>query len=183
MSTRVAGAVLMVAALFQGGVILNRATAGPGPAARPPLVFQSLGDTLGSLQVLAEGGSRKAWRAGSAEAAWTVVMAFRSDCVPSRNAAPAWREWLGRPHPVKAVAVTRDSLSVARRYRDSEGWAVPVLSVNGARRGTPEHLLVARTPWLFLVDPQGIVRYQGDGTSLAALDAFIARHVTTGPIS
>lgn len=182
MSTRVVGVALIVTALAQGGLIWRHSVAA-SPPARPPLVFHKVGDRLETMRVVAEDGVPKAWAAGRGEARWTLVMSFRSGCAPSRSAAPAWRAWLEREHPVSAVAVTRDSIAAARRYRDAAGWKVPVISVNGAQRGTSEHLLVARTPWLFLVDPEGIVRFQADGTSLAAVDAFIALHVPPPPAS
>lgn len=182
MLTRVVGVALVVTALVQGGLIWKRSVAA-SPPPRPPLVFQRVGDRLEDVRVVAEDGTRRAWGPGRSEGRWTLVMSFRSGCVPSQSAAPVWRSWLDRGHPVAAVAITRDSIATARSYRDSVGWTVPVMSVNGAQRGSPEHLLVARTPWLFVVDPEGVIRFQAAGTSLAAVDAFIAQHVPGPPAS
>ena len=168
--------VLVLAALFQAGLLWTRAAAARAPRVAPP-VFLATGDVLPTLRVRHEDGTRAPFRLASADGRWTVVLSFRSDCKPSQAVVPAWSEWLGRTHPVNVLAVTRDSLPVAVSYRDAKGWPVRVLSLERPKRGTPEHSLVTRTPWLFLVDPAGVVRYQGHGGTLSTLDSLIARHV------
>lgn len=171
---RVVGALLACLALAQVGVLWRQVSVRSFPSSSPAVILAP-GDTVRSLRVQFENGRRGRYRLDVPDHQWTVVLSFRSDCAPSRLAAPLWRQWLTSPKPLRVVAVTRDSLPTALAYRGREGWPVQLLSVHGARRGSREHSLVTRTPWLFLIDPDGVVRYQGHGSTLAALDSVIVR--------
>ncbi|HEX6913091.1 MAG TPA: hypothetical protein VF142_21960 [Longimicrobium sp.] len=174
MRTKVLGTVLVLLALFQASMLWSRLSARPARATPP--AFLAVGDTIPPLRVRLEDGRWARYRPGSA-GEWTLVMAYRSTCAPSQAVAPAWQRWLSTPRSVRVVAMTRDSLPAAIAYRSRQRWAIPVLSVEGVQRGSPEHALVTRTPWFFLVDPSGVVRHQGQGGELPALDSAIARYV------
>jgi hypothetical protein len=175
MRTRLAFVSLVLLALVQVAVLGRKAVARPAPVGPP--VFLAVDDTVPQLRVRHEDGTRAAHRFASGAGRWTVVLSFRSDCKPSQAVVPAWTAWLNTRHPVDVVAVTRDSLPVATTYRDARRWPVRVISLERPRRGTPEHALVTRTPWIFLLDPSGVVRYEGHGGTLPVVDSLIARHV------
>lgn len=174
MRTKVLGIALVLLALFQGSMLWSRL--GARPARPTPPAFLAVGDTIPPLRVRLEDGRWARYRPGSA-GEWTLVMAYRSTCAPSQAVAPAWQRWLSTPRSVRVLAITRDSLPAAVAYRSRQHWPVPVVSVEGVQRGSPEHALVTRTPWVFLIDPSGVVRHQGQGGELPALDSAIARYV------
>lgn len=175
MWTRIAGHVLVLAAIFQVAVLFARGSAWPQAGAMP--IFMAHGDTVNSLQVRFDDGRSGQYRPGGGGRRWTVLLAFRSDCAPSHVVAPEWSRWLSAARPVDVLAVTRDSLAAALAYRERQRWPVRLVSVQGARRGSAEHSLITRTPWIFLLDPAGVVRYQGHGSTLALLDSIITREV------
>lgn len=177
MRSRATLVVLLMAAVIQMGLLWKRAAAARPPVSAPA-VFLAPGDTVPVLQVRREDGNRVPFAPASTDDRWTVVLAFRSDCKPSQAVSTGWREWLSASRPVNVLAVTRDSLPVALAYRDAQRWPVRVLSLERPRRGTPEHSLVTRTPWVFLLDPAGVVRFQGHGGDLATVDSLIARSAT-----
>lgn len=174
MRSRATLVVLVLAAVFQVGLLWHRVAAAPAPAPSP-VVFLAPGDTVPALRVRREDGTRGPLSLASTDGRWTVVMAFRSDCKPSQAVASRWREWLSASRPVNVLTVTRDSLPAALAYRTAQRWPVRVLSLERPQRGTPEHLLVTRTPWVFLLDPSGVVRFQGHGGELGIVDSLISR--------
>lgn len=123
MRSRATLVVLLMAAVFQVGLLWRRAAAARTPVPTPT-VFLAPGDTVPVLRARSEDGARRPFVPASANGQWTVVLAFRSDCKPSQAVAPRWREWLSDAHPVNTLAVTRDSLPVALAYRDAQGWPV-----------------------------------------------------------
>lgn len=120
----------------------------------------ALGDTLRSL-------------------AGTVVYAFDSECEHSHAVAPAWAEHFAAAPTtprLRRLAVTLEDSETAARYSKRFGWHVEVLGTAQLPLGGLEVSLVNRTPWLFVFDFAGVLRYQGHGADLERMEA-VARSI------
>lgn len=102
---------------------------------------------------------------------WTAVLAFASTCVHCDAVAPVWSSWLRQEHAFDVVGITRDSASVAAEYSREHGWPLRILNVE---RGDPRtDVFVSRTPWVFLFDEHGVMRYEGHGSTVGAMDSVM----------
>ncbi|MDP2858794.1 MAG: hypothetical protein Q8P50_12565 [Bacillota bacterium] len=106
-----------------------------------------------------------------------AVLVFSSECAHCETAARAWSRWLSAVRSdIDAVAITGDELGVGQAYAQAHGWQVQVLAVPGVGRTPLGEVLIARTPWLFLLDGGGRVLFEGHGSRLMGLDSAIAAH-------
>ena len=128
------------------------------------------GDDLSGIHPV-DGSGRMASFAGGA---LRVVLVFDSQCGHCRSVAPAWRDWIASlPADVSVVGVSTEAPESARAFVEEHGWGVEVWRVEGSR-GSPEHALISRTPWVFVVDGEGRILAEGQGTRLAEVaDAFV----------
>lgn len=165
--------VLLVAAAITQAAFLGhrlRARASSHSAAPPPDL--KIGDEVDTVHAIASDADTAWTHFKRSDGEWTAVLAFYSNCPYCEAVSPVWRDWLSRSHSMRVVGITRDSLPVARRYVTHHGWDIPVLSVLGAPLGSTAQLIVNRTPWVFLIDARGIVRYAGHGQTIALLDSL-----------
>ena len=102
------------------------------------------------------------------------MLAYDAECAHSARVAAAWEEWLSQAHPARVVALAKDPPDSAMAYRDRHRWRVEVLAVPRPVHGTPEQVLLRRTPWLFVFDSNGILRLEAHGSELAAVDSLIS---------
>lgn len=160
--------VLVLLAMSQVSVVGYRliSTSNAGPQ------FLEEGDRLEQLAG-SVGGSNRRLTLSTNGVKWTALLVFHSACPHCETVAPKWREWLNVSHDVEIVAVTRDPDSTAEAYRDRHGWQVDVLSLGEPPEGTPEYLITGRTPWLFLVDPKGKIRFTGHGQLVDTLETVM----------
>ena len=151
---------------------LSVAAARPRPldlsvVSAPPL---SVGDALGGLAGLAADGSPS--RLGLAETGRTatVLFAFHPDCVHSDTVAEDWARHFGGDGPTiadaRTLAVTRDTPGAAAAYAERFAWDVELLSMPNLSRSNVEYSLVSRTPWVFVFDSEGVLRFQDHGGEL-----------------
>lgn len=108
--------------------------------------------------------------------AGTVVYAFDSECEHSHAVALAWAEHFAAApttYRIKRMAVTLDDPETAARYSRRFGWRVEVLGTTQLPLGGREVSLVDRTPWLFVFDFAGVLRYQGHGADLEQMEAVV----------
>ncbi len=140
----------------------------------PPPVAVSVGDTLGSTVVQVAVGERQLVLPGTA--ATTVVLAFDSRCPHCVQLAPVWAAWL-RSHTSDAriLAVSAQPLGVARSFAAAQGWSLETASVSEQGAGSGGHRLVRATPWLFLLDQDGVVQFESHGGDLHGLDEALDR--------
>jgi len=77
---------------------------------------------------------------------------------------------------VQRIAVTNDSVGPAVAYAEGFGWNVEVLSVEELTPGDRAYSLFSRTPWVFVFDSAGVLRFDGHGRRLEpmmqAIDAL-----------
>jgi hypothetical protein len=105
----------------------------------------------------------------------TVFMAFRESCIHCQSVAAAWGSWMNTPRSgVTVVAITMDETEVGQRFADQWGWQVPVVSLIPDDWSSPVSQLVRRTPWAWVLDSDGVIRYQGHGGDLEALADALA---------
>ncbi|MBW3572886.1 MAG: peroxiredoxin family protein [Gemmatimonadetes bacterium] len=173
---RLNGALVLVAlaqlALLSSGMMRKEA---PRPPRPDPV---RVGDQVGELPGHMDGApARVALR--RSDQRWTAVLAFASDCVHCETVAPDWSNWLRKEHAFEVIGISRDAPQDAAAYRGHHGWRMRILNVprGDARTG----FLVSRTPWVFLFDDRGVLRYEGHGRSVASVDSIVRAGRLTPP--
>lgn len=166
------GLTLVSLALIQG-VLIGRDFVDREPEPAPYRVL-SVGDTVEALSVTVRGDRDSSLALVRDDGQPTILLAFNSTCPHCESVAPMWRDWLQTPRSAYVLAITKDSLPQAQAYRSRHGWNVDLVSVAGAERYSPEHLLVSRVPWVAVFDGDGVLRVFEHGEFLAKIDSVIA---------
>ena len=118
----------------------------------------------------------------------TVLYAFHPECAHCDRVAPNWTQHFvkhGHMHPsVRTIAVTRASHQSAVAYASQYDWETELLSLAALSPRSPANALVAKTPWIFVFDSQGVLLLHEHGARLDRVDQAITRGVEalqTGP--
>ncbi|MCY3942235.1 MAG: hypothetical protein OXG18_00490 [Gemmatimonadetes bacterium] len=161
--------------LFLGGVAVQVAIlVGRSGAAANPVAPESIvvGDTLVALTGGSGEGSRDYVEIRTPSGAATVVYVFSSTCAFCDDVAPDWAEHFRRPgtEHVRRVAITRDGPQDAVEYAKRFGWDVRILSMPDLAATDRASSLLSRTPWLYVFDPEGVLRFEGHGSALKRAD-------------
>ena len=152
----------------------------PGPVADEVAPAQRVlvGDTLGALTGYAYDGVLATVPLDADPGTVTVLYAFNSECAFCDDLAPEWASHFLTPAPetsaVRKIAVTRDLPGPAATYAERFGWQVDLLSVSQLAETSRESSLVARTPWVFVFDSDGVLRFQDHGAELQRMEEAIA---------
>ena len=106
---------------------------------------------------------------------WTVLLAFSPACAWCDSVAPRWKRWTesvgGR---VAVVGISAGEPSAALQYTRAHGWQIGTLIVvDSAITGMLGRQLIRKTPWLFLIDKRGILRYSGHGNEVGIIDSLV----------
>ena len=134
-----------------------------------------VGDTLGMLSGRASNGTSAIVPLTADPGTITVLYAFHPECAHCEVVAPAWgRHFVSAGPTVRRIAVTVDSHEPAAAYAERFGWTVDVLSVSQLRVTDREYSLVSKTPWLFVFDWKGVLRFQDHGGELDRVEAVVA---------
>lgn len=162
--------ILIAIAAAQIAFIVHRVTTSTPEtdAALPPTL--AVGDLVTAISGVNPDGEPTRLELENDRGEWTALLAFHSECAWCAEAAPHWREWLGESRPFRIVAITSDSIGSALGYVGEHDWSTDVLSVAGADATSLEGQLTGRTPWAYLVDAGGAIRYQGNGADLTEVD-------------
>ena len=130
----------------------------------------TVGDTLADLDLLdSEGGT-----ASLAGGTHVLLLVFHSECGHCQEVAPLWRAWTGTSWgDVRVVAVSSEEPATAEAYAAEQDWNAEVWTVGASRLGGPGHTLTSRTPWVFVLDPAGVVLAEGQGARIAELAAVL----------
>lgn len=161
-------AVLLVAQLF----LLSSRRSATDQAPLPSPSFVGLGDTLATGWLESAEGAGIALGYGTHEP--TVLLVFHSECGHCRTVAPQWADWLlSPPHGARVMAVSEEEHRTATEYAEAARWNVEVRRLSSV--ASPYSPLAMRTPWLFLLDDQGIVTFHGHGDQLEALDRALSQ--------
>lgn len=172
---------LLLAALLAGVAVQLSVAAGHlrpldlSVVSAPPL---SLGDAVRELAGLAaDGGPTRLGLAETGRTA-TVLFAFHPDCAHSDTVAEDWARHFAGGGPAMAgartLAVTRDAPGAAAAYAERFGWDVELLSMPELSRSDVEYSLVSRTPWVFVFDSEGVLRFQDYGGELDRASQAVA---------
>ena len=157
---------LVLLAVIQAVVLSLRADS--GLTAGTP--WFTVGDTLADLRPLDSEG-RPASLAGGTH---TLLLVFHSECGHCREVAPLWRAWTGTSWgDVRVVAVSSEEPAAAQAYAADQDWNAEVWTVAASRLGGPGHTLTSRTPWVFVLDPAGVILAEGQGARIAELTAIL----------
>lgn len=147
-----------------------------GGAAYPPAQL-AVGDALPVLEGVGADGSPLSVPLANDEGAVTVLFAYHSECVHSDTVASDWttffadRTWDGGG--IRTLALTRDLVETAVSYAERFGWEVDLLSTPDAVPPDIRHSLVSRTPWVFVFDSGGVLRFQGHGGELDLVEQAV----------
>lgn len=158
---------LLVAGIAgQTALAVNRAWQASTPPAPGSAIV--IGDSLPTLAGSLEGGIPTTMRLATDTGAVTVLYVFHPSCVHCHAVAPMWADHFSADNQpvVRRVAVTNDVVESGVAYAERFGWEVEVLSVQDMKPGSREHSLLSRTPWVFVFDSVGVLRYQGHGSRL-----------------
>ena len=170
---------LLVAGVGSQAVLaVSRAQRVGPPSATAAEMF--VGDTLLSVTGSLKGNVPTTIRLASDAGIPTILYVFHPDCVHCHAVAPEWAEHfsadqIDRP-TAQRIAVTDDSVEPAVAYAERFGWNVDVLSVEALTPADPMYPLFSRTPWVFVFDSAGVLRFDGHGRRLEqmieAIDAL-----------
>lgn len=137
-----------------------------------------VGDTLGALTGYVDDGVLVSVPLEADPGTVTVLYAFNSECVFCDDLAPEWARHFATPAaaspPIRRIAVTRDLPGPAATYADRFGWEVDLLSVAQLAQADREASLVSKTPWVFVFDSEGVLRFQDHGAELQHMEEAIA---------
>lgn len=164
---------LLVAAVFGQGfyLILRQAS---GKEIREPTAEILVGDTFDSLEGHLDDGVLTTIPLQAEQGGVTVLYAFDSRCAFCDDVAPAWRRHFATTaygtSGVRRIALTRDHGASAARYARRFGWQVDLLSVHGLAENSREHSLVSKTPWVFVFDSNGVLRFHDHGAEIERIE-------------
>ena len=148
--------------------------ASPDLPAGPPPAFIVPGDRVGDVTVILAGDRSEPLVDPSADRP-TLLMAFHSECAHCATVAPVWQEWLESRSTsgLRILGLSRGPPEPAEAYARQHGWPLEIALVPDDP--TAEGFrLVTRTPWLILLDADGVVRFEGHGAKLEELEPLLA---------
>jgi hypothetical protein len=113
----------------------------------------------------------------------TVVYVFHTQCGHCERQAPKWTTWLQAHPDVRTISVSRESLETGEAFAKRHGWATEVAHVDMGWPDFRTRSFMARTPWVYVVDPHGRIEaaaYAGalDELSLGQIPALSTPHRT-----
>ena len=175
--------VLLVLAVF-GQVlylVIRKRPVEDAVAAGPTVL---VGDTVGSLAGYVEEDVLALVPLDGDPGTVTVLYAFHSECAFCDDVAPAWASHFATAGPsgrrVRRIAVTRDLPGPAATYAEQFGWQVDLLSVSQLAETSREYSLVSRTPWVFVFDADGVLRFHDHGGELERVEQAVASIASAG---
>ena len=151
------------------------------PASGRPMV---VGDTMLEVTGHFREGTSSTIRLASDLGTVTVLYSFHPECVHSHTVAPNWGEHFSAvansEAGVRRITITSDSTAAAYEYARRFGWSVDVVGVRPLAPGHREYALVSRTPWVFVFDSDGILRFEGHGNALEQVNHLVAGLAAVG---
>jgi len=99
-----------------------------------------------------------------------AFLAYSNHCQWCDSIAATWQRDLALQSTVtRVVLVTMTPDSLARRYAREKGWKADVIAIDSARATLLERAMVARTPWITVIDAAGHRRADMHGANLREL--------------
>lgn len=148
----------------------------PGGDARSGLIEPlAVGDTVPLVTGYSELGVPVKVFLNDEEERVTVLYSFHPDCPHSRTWGPEWAKHLDQVRAidtgVRRIALTLDGPSSGQDFSEHFGWDAELLSVSGLSPRQRLYSLVSRTPWVFVFDAHGVLRFDGHGGQLEQVQA------------
>ena len=138
------------------------------PGAGPSEPLPAVGDTLPILPFRQLHNPRGVQSQSGA----TVLLVFNSRCGHCAEVAPLWADWIRNAgSDWDVLAVSTEPVDSAEAYARQQGWPVEVAVVDASAARGPAHALTARTPWVIVVDRDGVILSEGHGRRIAELTA------------
>jgi len=135
--------------------------------------FVTTGSPVPELTRVTESGATEAFSLAGNPGELTVLMVFSESCAHADLVKGSWGRWMtdqqGTPG-LRIIPVSGDQPASARRYGEANGWPVQPISLSLADLTAPGIRVLNRTPWVFLLDSNGQVLYDGHGDELGWLD-------------
>lgn len=134
---------------------------------RATIQIPDRGDWLDSLKLAEMKGVLPLRSVGDSS---TLLISLRSTCRWCTESMPQLKESLAEiSGKIRVVVVTNEPLDSAITYAKLHGIEYPVVSLDASVRGSTEHLVTARTPWAFYIEPDGRVRFSSHVSDLHEL--------------
>lgn len=169
--------VLVLAFVAQSTVAITRrpeANTGPPVSGHPAIV----GDTLLEVTGYFRGGTSSTIRLASDSGTVTILYSFHPECVHSHTVAHDWADHFAADFNseagVRRIAITSDSTDAAYEYAKRFGWSVDVVALRPPAPAHREYALLSRTPWVFVFDSDGVLRFEGHGNALEQVGQVVA---------
>ena len=156
-------------------VVVRPDPAADGVAPAPGVL---VGDTVGTLTGYLGDGVPGIVPLDADPGTVTVLYAFNSECAFGDDVAPEWAGHFTSAAPpgtkIRRIAVTRDLPEAAATYAERFGWEVDLISVARTSQSSRESFLVSRTPWIYVLDSDGVLRFHDHGAELNRMEQAIA---------
>lgn len=167
---------LLIAAIGVQGILLVSRRHPEGDAVQPAPAL-GVGDTVRALSGRTAAGSTTVIPLAAGDARATVLYAFHPECAYCDSIAPAWSRYAPGDDAdgtrVRRLAVTMDLPEPALSYAARFGWKMDVLSMSQLTPADRDYSLLARTPWIFVFDSAGVLRFQVHGTDMELAEEAI----------
>ena len=138
-----------------------------------------VGDELGEARAVGSGGEVQSFAIGSP----LLLFVFEPECGHCRDIAPRWREWAESTMPkVRIVAATTATPEEGRSFLSTFGWHPEVWTVDSGVGPEGRRPLATRTPWLFLLDGNGVVQAEEHGGRIEELAADWSEFLELGTL-
>ncbi len=124
------------------------------------------GSSLSGVHALGPDGQKVSLATGEP----TLLLVFNSGCGYCEAVAPLWRAWTTAPRPgLRAIAISSEPISSANQYALDHGWHAEVWTVAEDLLDGLGYGLTLRTPWVFLLDGEGLILAEGHGSRIAEI--------------
>jgi hypothetical protein len=97
-------------------------------------------------------------------------MVFDPACGHAAEAIPTWKTWTAQEHPgLRVLALTSGSQESWSDYLASFHWRPEVWRVGSEEGVGNKRSITARTPWVFLLDEDGVILAEGHGKRIGTV--------------
>jgi thiol-disulfide isomerase/thioredoxin len=95
-----------------------------------------------------------------------ILLSFSDSCGHCHTVAPLWKAVMDSVGVRRWFAVSRDAAEVAVAFLSKYELNLPLLRVAPPMSGKVGFALTMMTPWVYVVDGKGVVRYTSSGWAL-----------------
>lgn len=165
--------LVLLAMVQVGAIVVSASRTTNPPVVRPPDL--AIGEAILAIRGRDSLARIRSVPLRRKDTNWTVLLAFSPTCAWCDSVAPRWKSWTqGIGDRVHVVGVVSGDPSAALRYTHAHGWRIgELIVVDSAVTGILGRQLTRKTPWLFLFDSTGALRYSGHGNEVGAVDSLV----------